>query len=158
MEITSDRRLKKSEIALLELAVVADGYWSDRTRARIAGKATDMQREIWEIVVQAQQKAIEFVYPGVESGVVDRAARKFIHDVGHEKDFMHITGHGVGFAYHENVPCICPGGSDELQKGMVHTVEPGIYIEGMGGIRIEDDVVVTDEGCEILAPFSRDIA
>jgi len=158
MEITSDRRLKKSEIALLELAVVVDGYWSDRTRARIAGKATDLQREIFEIVGQAQQAAIDTVRSGIESGVVDRAARKLIRDVGHDKGFMHITGHGVGFAYHEKEPCICPEGSDILQPGMVHTVEPGIYFEGFGGMRIEDDVVVTDEGCEILAPFSGDIA
>ena len=117
-----------------------------------------MQREIWEIVGLAQQRAIEVVRPGIESGVVDRAARKLIHDMGHDKNFMHITGHGVGFAYHESLPCICPGGSDILQPGMVHTVEPGIYFEGMGGIRIEDDVVVTDGACEILAPFSLDIA
>jgi Xaa-Pro dipeptidase len=157
MEITSERRLKKSDLALLELAVVADGYWSDRTRARVAGKASDQQKEIWNIVEQAQRRAIEVIRPGIEAGVVDRAARQFIHDVGHGKDFMHITGHGVGFSYHEKIPCICPGASDTLHPAMVHTVEPGIYFEGLGGIRIEDDVVVTEEGCEILAPFPRDI-
>ena len=157
MEITSEKRLKKSDLALLELAVVADGYWSDRTRARIAGKASDRQKEIWDMVAQAQQRAVEVVRSGVAAGAVDRAARKFIQDVGHDRDFMHITGHGVGLAYHEEIPCICPGASNMLQSGMVHTVEPGIYFEGFGGIRIEDDVVVTDEGCEILAPFQRDI-
>jgi len=158
MEITSERRLKKYDLALLELAVVADGYWSDRTRTRVAGKASDQQKEIWDIVAQAQRKAIEAVRPGIEAGAVDRAARKLIHDVGYGKDFVHITGHGVGFSYHEKIPCICPGSSDALHSGMVHTVEPGIYVEGFGGIRIEDDVVVLDEGCEILAPFPRDIA
>ena len=158
MEITSERRLKKSDLALLELAVVADGYWSDRTRARVAGKASDQQKEIWDIVEQAQQRAIEAVRCGIEAGAVDRAARQLIHDVGHGEDFVHITGHGIGFSYHEKIPCICPGASDKIHSGMVHTVEPGIYFEGFGGIRIEDDVVVTDDGCEILAPFPRDIA
>jgi Xaa-Pro dipeptidase len=153
MEITGERKLKRSEIALLELAVVADGFWSDRTRARIAGRATDLQKEICEILERAQQYAIEAVRPGIESGDVDIAARKFIQDVGYEKEFMHITGHGVGFAYHEKIPCICPEGTDILQPGTVHTVEPGIYTEGFGGIRFEDDVVVTETGCEILSPF-----
>jgi Xaa-Pro aminopeptidase len=157
MEVTGERKLKKSEIALLEVAVVADGFWSDRTRARIAGRATDLQREVCDILEQAQRRAIETAGPGVESGDVDRAARKFIRDVGHEKDFMHITGHGVGFAYHEKIPCICPEGSDILQPGMIHTVEPGIYSEGFGGMRVEDEVVVTEHGCEILSPFSHAI-
>jgi Xaa-Pro aminopeptidase len=68
-----------------------------------------------------------------------------------------ITGHGLGFAYHEREPCIYPGGSDIFQPGMGHTVEPGIYVEDFGGIRIEDAVLVTDKGPEVLAPFSRDI-
>jgi Xaa-Pro aminopeptidase len=157
MEITSERRLRDSDIALLELAVVADGYWSDRTRARVAGRPTGLQREIWEIVEQSQQAAIEAVQPGSLSVVVDRAARNVIQDAGHGRDFMHITGHGLGFTYHEREPCICPGGSDVLRPCMVHTVEPGIYVEDIGGIRIEDAVLVTDEGSELLAPFSRNI-
>jgi len=157
MEVTSDRRLRDSDIALIELAVVADGYWSDRTRARVAGTPTGLQREIWEIVEQAQHAAIGAVQPGSLSGVMDRAARRVIQDAGHDRDFMHITGHGLGFAYHEREPCICPEGSDVLWPGMVHTVEPGIYAKDFGGIRIEDAVRVTDEGSELLAPFSRDI-
>ena len=158
MEITSERRLKKSEVALLELAVVADGYWSDRTRARIAGKATNRQKEVWDILSQAQLRAINAVGPGVESGIVDRSARRFIHDLGYDKDFMHITGHGVGFAYHEQLPRICPDGADTLQPGMIHTVEPGIYLEKQWGMRIEDDVLVTEQGSEILGPYPHEIA
>ena len=157
MEITTSRRLKKREIALLELAVVADGYWSDRTRAAVAGSSTGLQREVNEVVRTAQEQAIGMVKPGVRAGDIDEAARRVIREAGYEKQFMHITGHGVGFSYHESVPRISPGSGDVLQTGMVHSVEPGIYVPEMGGIRIEDDVLVTANGWEVLGPFSKEL-
>jgi Xaa-Pro dipeptidase len=158
MEITTSRTLGDSEIALLELAVVADGYWSDRTRAAVAGSPTERIQEVYEIVCQAQRAAIESVRPGARAGDVDEAARRVIRDAGLGEHFMHITGHGVGFGYHESVPRIAPGSAELLREGMVHSVEPGIYFPEMGGLRVEDDVLVTGDGVEVLGPFSRDLA
>jgi Xaa-Pro aminopeptidase len=157
MEISTTRRLENGDIALLELAVVADGFWSDRTRAYVAGIPTAQQIEINDILKIAQDEAIEAVKPGSTGGNVDRAARQVIEDAGHVKHFVHITGHGVGFGYHEPLPLIAPECSDVLQEGMVHSVEPGIYFPELGGMRIEDDVLVTENGCEILGQFGRDL-
>jgi Xaa-Pro dipeptidase len=157
MEITTSRRLEKSDLALLELAVVADGYWSDRTRAAVAGTPTGLQKEVLAVVREAQERAIGLVKPGIRAADVDEAARSIIRKAGHEKRFMHITGHGVGFGYHESVPRIAPGSVDVLEEGMVHSVEPGVYFTEMGGLRIEDDVLVTMKGYEVLAPFRRDL-
>ena len=156
-EITTVRRLEEGDIALLELAVVADGYWCDRTRAKVAGKASQRQKEINEIVRRAQEAAISAVKPGATGREVDEAARKEIRAAGLESAFVHITGHGLGFRYHEALPFLAPWSQDTLAEGMIHSVEPGVYLHGFGGIRIEDDVLVTREGAEVLGPFSTEI-
>jgi Xaa-Pro dipeptidase len=155
MEITTSRRLEKSGLALLELAVVADGYWSDRTRAAVAGEPTGLQKEVLAVVREAQERAVRLVKPGARADDIDEAARAVIRNAGHEKCFMHITGHGVGFCYHEPFPRIAPESEDVLQEGMVHSIEPGVYFPEMGGLRIEDDVLVTGNGSEVLGPFIR---
>ena len=159
MEISTTRKLEPGDIALLELAVVADGFWADRTRPRVAGTADEAVRAMYDGVCQAQDAAIQAVAPGRTTGEVDAAARAIIHDAGFtDREFLHVTGHGLGFRYHEPAPLLLPGGNVELEAGMVHSVEPGVYLPGIGGIRIEDDVIVTSGGAEIMGPFSRALA
>jgi Xaa-Pro dipeptidase len=153
MEISTTRKLRNGETALLELAVVADGFWADRTRSKIVGTPSARARDMYNAVKRAQAQAIQAVAPGALTGDVDSAARNIIHEAGWTDDeFLHVTGHGIGFRYHEPVPLISPGGTTELQEGMVHTVEPGLYCHDAGGIRVEDDVVVTVDGVEVLGP------
>ena len=156
-EVSSDRKMEAGDIALLELAVVADGYWSDRTRTRIAGKATEGQRRLFDAIALAQATAIKAVRPGVRAGDVDAAARNVLEAAGFGKEFLHITGHGTGFRYHEPHPILAPGSDEILEEGMVFSVEPGAYSEAMGGMRIEDNVLVTGIGAEVLGPAERSL-
>jgi Xaa-Pro dipeptidase len=156
-EVTTTRRLQEGEVALLELAVVADGFWCDRTRARVAGEPTAEQRAIHDLVRTAQAAAVAAVRPGVEAAFVDEAARRVIRGGGREREFIHITGHGLGYRYHEYAPILAPNSRDVLRQGMIHSVEPGVYGLAFGGIRIEDDVLVTEGGAEVLAPISSDL-
>jgi Xaa-Pro dipeptidase len=156
-EITTTRRLARGEIALLELAVVADGFWCDRTRARTAGEPTDAQREAHDLVARSQAAAIAAVRPGVTGAEVDEAGRRIIREAGRDRQFMHITGHGLGYRYHEYAPLLAPRSPDLLQAGMIHSVEPGVYDNSFGGIRIEDDVLVTETEAEVLGPAPAEL-
>jgi len=156
-EITSGRRLIKGDIVLLELAVVADGYWADNTRVRIAGVANSRQKEIYSLIKRAQQAAIDSVKSGVMMCEVDKAARDIINDAGYGMYFIHVTGHGIGWKYHEFPPLLHPQNQDKLEIGMVTSIEPGVYIPGFGGIRIEDNVVVTTEGVAVLGNYCREL-
>jgi len=158
MEITTARKLASGDLALLELAVVADGFWCDRTRVRVAGSPTETQAMVHKTVVAAQEAAIAAVHAGATAGDVDEAARAIIREAGHEKEFLHVTGHGLGLRYHEPVPLICPGSELRLESGMTHTVEPGVYFPSMGGIRVEDNVLVTATGAEVFGPFEKGLA
>jgi len=157
-EVTTATKLQKGDLAILELAVVADGYWADRTRARSAGPASEKIQRLNSIVRQAQDAALAAISPGVLGGDVDAQARGVIVQNGHGREFVHITGHGVGFRYHEGYPILAPESRQVLLQNAVVTVEPGIYSPDFGGIRIEDNIVVTESGFQILAPFSREIA
>jgi Xaa-Pro dipeptidase len=157
-EVTTATKLQKGDLAILELAVVADGYWADRTRARSAGPASEKIQRLNGIVRQAQDAALAAIGPGVQGGDVDAQARGVIVQNGHGREFVHITGHGVGFRYHEGYPILAPESRQILLQNAVVTVEPGIYSMDFGGIRIEDNIVVTERGFQILAPFSREIA
>ena len=152
MEITTTRKLAPGDLALLEMGVVADGYWSDRTRVCAAARPTHLQEQVFEVVHRAQQAAIAVIKPGIKTSVADEAARAIIRSAGYDKEFLHVTGHGLGFRYHEPVPLLCPDGATVLEEGMVHSVEPGVYIADMGGIRIEDDILVTVTGAEVMGP------
>jgi len=158
MFIPTKRPMQDGDSALLELGVVADGYWSDRTRVRIAGTPSDEQLALFDVVRRAQEAAIGTVRSGVTAGFVDEAARSVIREAGYEKEFFHVTGHGVGFRYHEPIPLIAPGSDFKLEAGMTHTVEPGIYSPVLGGMRIEENVVVTDTGADVLGPCRKSIA
>jgi Xaa-Pro aminopeptidase len=118
------------------------------------GRLPGCQRQWVRAVLEAQQAAIGKVKAGVKAGTVDRAARQVLQRFGLEQTFKHSTGHGLGLEIHE-IPRIGPGEEQRLLAGMVITIEPGVYVEGAGGVRIEDVVVVTRSGCDVLTPTSR---
>ena len=157
-EISTIRRMKNRDVALLELGVVVDGYWADRTRVRVAGQPTDEQFKIFETVRKAQEAAVAEIRPGVTGAQVDESARSVIREAGYGEFFPHITGHGLGFRYHESSPLLAPGSVTTLEDGNITSVEPGIYRSPSGGFRIEDDVLVTKNGAQILAPFPKNLA
>jgi Xaa-Pro aminopeptidase len=155
--ISTTRQLQRGEIAVLELGLVADGYWADRTRTRVAGKPSEAQQNFFAAVVHAQEAAIAAIKPGIAASVVDDVARVAIRDAGYGSFFPHITGHGLGFGYHESSPILGPGSQDILEAGMLTSVEPGIYDSSFGGIRIEDDILVTSTGSRILGPYLKSL-
>jgi Xaa-Pro aminopeptidase len=157
-EVTTDRKLQKGELAILELAVVADGYWADRTRVRAAGSTSSELQRLNDIVKHAQDAAISAIKPGALASKIDEQAREIISKNGLGNEFVHITGHGVGFRYHEIYPILAPGSTHVLLPNTIVTVEPGVYSQDFGGMRIEDDIVVTNQGPEILALFARELS
>ena len=126
------------------------------TRTVHVGRPTTEARRIYEAVREAQQAAVAAVTPGVSLGEVDGTARKVLKRNGLGRYFTHSTGHGVGLEIHE-APRIAAGQTEVLKPGMVITIEPGVYIPGKCGLRIEDMVVVTDRGCEVLTPTSKEM-
>jgi Xaa-Pro aminopeptidase len=153
--ISTVREMQDGDFAMLELGLVADGYWADRTRVRIVGTARDEQIKIFETVKKAQEAAIASIRAGVRARDVDAAARAVIEDAGYGREFPHITGHGLGFGYHEASPILGPLSHDVLEEGMMTSVEPGIYTAKFGGCRIEDDVIVTNDGSLVLGPYKK---
>ncbi len=154
--ISTDRRLKEGDLVIIELGTVVDGYWSDLTRTLVAGdKASQKQQEIYDLILAAQKAAMEKMLPGTAEKEVDQAARELIAKGGYGDHFVHHTGHSIGLRYHEPIPWLHPASEGILREGMVSTVEPGIYMEGFGGIRIEDDVAVFKEGAQYLSTYER---
>jgi len=139
-----------------DFGVILAGYCSDRTRTVHVGRPTSKVRQMYDAVREAQAAAIETVKAGVSVGEVDWAARSMLKKKGLARHFTHSTGHGVGLEIHEP-PRLAEGQSEILRPGMVITIEPGVYVEGSGGVRIEDMVVVTERGCEVLAPTSKEL-
>ena len=125
------------------------------TRTVYVGRPSAEARGVYQAVKQAQQAAVDAVKPGVSVSEVDRAARKLLQESGLAKYFTHSTGHGVGLEIHE-APRLAAGQEETLQPGMVITIEPGVYVPGKWGVRIEDMVVVTERGCEVLTPTSKE--
>ncbi len=156
-EITTNRPFAKGDIVLLELGVVADGYWADNTRVLVAGGANQKQREVYNVVLTAQLAAIERIRVGVKMSEVDQAARKIIEGAGYGEYFIHVTGHGVGWRYHEFPPLLHPSNEQLLREGMITSVEPGIYIPGFGGMRVEDNVAVGPKGADVLSTVSKEM-
>ena len=142
-----ERRLKKGDLIKLDFGAIHAGYHSDMTRTIAYGKPSDEMVQIYELVRGSQQAGLDAVRAGATCGEVDRASRAYLQEHGHT--FGHGTGHGLGLEIHE-APPVRAGSSDVLEPGMVITVEPGIYLPGTGGVRIEDSVVVTRAGCDIL--------
>jgi len=149
-----DRRVKKGDFVIFDLGVFMDGYASDMTRTVVVGRATERQQRVYQTVLEAQRRAIARMRAGVGGKTVDHAARGWIAGKGFGKYFGHGTGHGVGLEIHES-PAQNPQSKDVLRAGMVVTVEPGIYIPGWGGVRIEDMVLVKRSGREVLGRFPK---
>jgi Xaa-Pro aminopeptidase len=139
----------------MDFGVVLDGYCSDMTRTVHVGRPAREMREMYEAVREAQQAALEAVRPGVQIGKVDAAARQSLRRARLARFFTHSTGHGVGLEIHE-MPRIARGVEDTLQSGMVITIEPGVYLPGRAGVRIEDMIAVTERGAELLTPAPKD--
>ena len=140
------RQFEAGDLVIIEMAVVADGYWSDLTRVYCVGDPNGEQKRIYNIVRLAQLAAADALLAGKSFTAPDEAARKVITEAGLGEYFIHGTGHGVGYRYHESIPQLGPGMKNILEKGMVTSIEPGVYIPGFGGIRIEDDLAVGDNG------------
>jgi len=143
------------------MGTIEDGYTSDMTRMLFVGTSGkgDLPKQVrgwYADVLEAQLAAIDAVREGASAGSVDRAARQVLKAKGHGDLFTHSTGHGLGLEVHES-PGLRQKDKTRLQAGMVVTIEPGIYVEGVGGIRIEDTVAVTKGGCEILTPTPREL-
>jgi Xaa-Pro dipeptidase len=152
----SGRRLGAGDLVLLDFGAVYHGYRADTTRVAVVGEPDARQREIHALVLAAHDAAIRAVRAGATTGAVDSAARQVIGAAGLGDQFFHRTGHGLGLETHED-PSLDPGSTTKLEVGMVFTVEPGIYIPGWGGVRIEDDVVVEEDGCRLLTNADRSL-
>jgi Xaa-Pro aminopeptidase len=149
----SSQRLPRKGFVTLDFGVILNGYCSDMTRTVFLGKPTRRERFTYDAVREAQQAAVAAVKPGASCGEVDEAARSVLRNAGLAEYFTHSTGHGVGLEIHE-APRIAAAQSQSLLPGMVVTIEPGVYIAGDFGVRIEDMVAVTEEGGQVLTPAS----
>ncbi len=153
---SSEKELKKGELALFDMGCIFKGYCSDITRTFSLGGISDEQKNMFNVAYEAQQMAINAIRPGIKAEDVDKVARDYIKEKGFGKHFPHLTGHGLGLDIHE-MPIIDEGFDMVLQPGMVVTIEPGIYVEGLGAARVEDMVLVTDDGHEVLTYAPREL-
>lgn len=147
--ITSNDKLKAGQPVICDIGATVEGYRSDLTRTFTLGKISPSFSRVFRIVAEAQKEGIKRLRPGVTAGSIDLAARQVIRKYGFGSTFIHSTGHGVGIDIHEH-PRIGPGAKDKLKAGMVVTVEPGIYLPGRFGVRIEDTLLITPTGSDTL--------
>jgi Xaa-Pro aminopeptidase len=152
----TDRPLARGDVVKMDFGCVMDGYHSDMTRTVAFGQPPEELRHVYEIVRAAQQLGVDGARPGMSAGELDWIVRGFIDDAGYGGHFGHGLGHGVGLEIHE-APSLRSGGTDVLEAGMVVTVEPGIYLEGVGGIRIEDMVALTEDGSRVLPETTKEL-
>jgi len=150
----SDHVISKGEPVVIDMGARVDGYCSDITRSVVVGEPDDTFRKVYDIVLGAQLTAINTVRPGMSGGDCDELSRNVIAEAGYGDNFGHSLGHGVGLAVHEN-PKVGPRSTDRLERDMVFTVEPGIYITGWGGIRIEDIILLGEDGAIPLSKASK---
>jgi Xaa-Pro aminopeptidase len=149
-------KLSRNQLLLIDVGASREGYASDMTRMAFLGRPGSKVRRLYQSVLEAQSAALAAVRPGVGAGQVDGAARRVLRAGKLERAFVHATGHGLGLEIHE-APRLGKGEKITLAEGMVITIEPGIYLRGFGGIRIEDTVVVTRTGSSVLTPTSKDL-
>lgn len=152
---TTDRALQKDEFLLIDYGCKVDGYPADITRTFCIGTPSAEMQKIYDVVLRANEAGKAAAAPGVPMEAVDQAARGVIAAAGYGEYFTHRTGHGLGLDTHEPIPQIASGVTDTLQPGMVFTIEPGVYVPGVGGVRIEDNVLVTETGIDVLTSFPR---
>jgi len=154
----SSRRIGAGELVVVDFGATVDGYCSDMTRTLCVGEpASATARRMVDVVGESQRAGVEAVRAGVEGKAVDEACRAIIGDAGWADAFLHSTGHGVGLEIHED-PRVASTSTDTLVAGHVVTVEPGVYLPEHGGVRIEDTMVVTDEGCLVLTNATKELA
>lgn len=151
----TDKVIAPGGFVVCDFGVILSGYCSDQTRTVWVGNASQGAQQAYEAVREAQQAAIDAVRPGARVSEVDSAARKVLRKAGLGRYFTHSTGHGVGLEIHE-APRVAAGQEQVLKPGMVITIEPGVYFPGKWGVRIEDMVAVTGDGCEVLTPTKKD--
>jgi len=151
-----DRKIQKGDMILFDLGVIYDGYCSDITRTVAFGEPSEAQKEIYHTVRQANENAIAAVKPGVRAMDLDNIARDTITEAGYGEYFTHRLGHGLGISVHE-FPSVTGTNEMELKPGMVFTIEPGVYKADVTGVRIEDDVVVTENSVEVLTKFTKEL-
>jgi Xaa-Pro aminopeptidase len=152
----SERIIEEGDMVVLDFGGLKDGYGSDTTRTVHVGEPTEEEREVFEIVRRAQQAGFDAVRPGVACQEIDRAARKVISDAGYGEYFIHRVGHGIGLTTHEP-PYMVEGETHLIEPGMCFSIEPGIYLAGRFGVRIEDIVVATEDGGRRLNSTSHDM-
>lgn len=153
--VASSKTLQRGELLTLDFGAVYQGYCSDITRTFALGEVEEKHREIYEIVLKANMAAIAAIKPGLKGKEVDAVARKIIEEAGYGEYFGHGLGHSVGLAIHES-PRFSLREEQIIEPGMVITVEPGIYLPDWGGVRIEDMIVVTENGCEVLTQAPKE--
>ena len=152
----SERVIRAGKPIVIDMGAVIDGYNSDLTRTICAGRPDDKFKEIYDIVLEAQLTAEQSIRPGMQGKQADAIARKVIEEAGYGENYGHGLGHGVGLAVHEK-PGVGRLSEDVLEPGMVFTVEPGIYLPGWGGVRIEDIVVMREDGVEVLTQARKEL-
>jgi Xaa-Pro dipeptidase len=151
-----DRKIQKGDFVLFDLGVIYKGYCSDITRTVSFGEPSDAQKDVYETVRKAEQAAVDAVKPGVRAMDLDKIARDVITQAGYGEFFTHRLGHGLGISVHE-FPSVTGNNEMALIEGMVFTIEPGIYDPSITGVRIEDDVVVTKDGVEVLTKYPKEL-
>jgi Xaa-Pro dipeptidase len=154
--IASDKRIEKGDLVVIDEGALYRHYHSDMTRTIVVGSPNEKQREIYEIVLEAQKKGVEMARPGMTAKELDTIVRDVIAEYGYGDYFIHSTGHGVGLEIHE-WPRVSQMDETVLKPGMVITVEPGIYIPKFGGVRIEDTIVITENGARRLTKTEREL-
>jgi Xaa-Pro aminopeptidase len=152
----SSKTLKKGEFVTLDFGASYDGYVCDITRTVVLGNATPRQKKIYNLVLKAQTRAVESARSGMKGFELDKVSRDIIKKAGYQKYFGHGLGHGIGLLVHDS-PGINTKSQEVLKPGMVITIEPGVYIPGWGGVRIEDDVLITRNGCKVLTQIEREL-
>jgi Xaa-Pro aminopeptidase len=147
--VATGKRIKKGELVTMDFGAVLDGYTADMTRTVVVGKASKKQKQVYDLVLRAQKHAISKAKSGMKACDLDKAARSVIKRAGYGKYFGHGLGHGIGLLVHDN-PAVNPTNQLRLEPGMVITIEPGVYIPNWGGVRIEDNILITQRGCQNL--------
>lgn len=153
---SGDRELQKGDFLVLDFGALYKRYRSDITRTYIIGEASEKQKKMYRTVLKAQRAALEMIEPGVEGAEVHNTAKEVIDSTEFEDKFIHGLGHSIGLSTHDGSG-LSPNVEVTLEPGMVFTVEPGIYISGFGGVRIEDDIVVTEDGYDLLTDADREM-
>ena len=154
--VASSKKIGKNEFVTMDFGAVFEGYTADLTRTVVVGKANKRQNQVYNLVLRAQIRAISKARPRMKACDLDKTAREVIKKAGYGKYFGHGLGHGIGILIHDN-PVVNPTNQQFLEPGMVITIEPGIYIPNWGGVRIEDDVLITQRGCEVLTTAEKSL-